>query len=168
MAVFYGLKPHEGGGTPRLGEGLPPQLGRGSPLQRLTGLWVPRPHGIWTASPIPSSSTRDGRYCSLTPPPGVAHNRGWTGQSPCQFIACRPGLRAAREREKEENMLLAQVSAQASILLAVFGSRREFCGLETEPKGPNVSSGPGLGTLESQAFLSRAIAPNPSRNLLRV
>ena len=46
-----------------------------------------------------------------------------------------------------------------------FGSRREFCGLETEPTGPNVSSGPGLGTLESQAFRSRAIAPNPSRNL---
>ena len=33
---------------------------------------------------------------------GVAHTSGWTGQSPCQFIACRPGLRAAREREKAE------------------------------------------------------------------
>ena len=34
------------------------------------------------------------------------------------------------------------------------------CGLETEPGGPNVSSGPGLGTLESQASRTRAIAPN--------
>ena len=58
-----------------------------------------------------------------------------------------------------KNPTWLKFSAQASILLAVFGSRRESCGLETEPKGPNVSSGPGLGTLESQAFRSRAIAP---------
>ena len=66
------------------------------------GCGFPRPHGIWTASPIPSRSTRDGRYCSLTPPPGVAHNRGWTGQSPCQFIACRLayGQRSCAGRRK--------------------------------------------------------------------
>ena len=68
------------------------------------------------------------------------------------------GLRSF-PRVERKILTLAQVPAQASAFLAalsVVGA--SFCGLETEPTGPNVSSGPGLGTLESQAFRSRAIA----------
>ena len=64
-------------------------------------------------------------------------------------------------------MLLAQVFCSSQLFAGCFSVAGASFGLEAEPKGPNVSSGPGLGTLESQAFRLRAIAPS-SRNFLRV